>query len=168
MTRSSTLRGFNGTVVNRALKVSTLQIDVDYSLLNSCVPQCCVHGGFSACILYSKIWILNSVGIIKPRNKFTFISIPEQRILYQNIVRQILIFHSKICQKFKKKNTKNLLFMDKKVGLKVQTDWTLVYLYLYINLACLSVRLNPINVQTAEPIGPKFFVGSLMNLIKMN
>ena len=39
---------------------------------------------------------------------------------------------------------------------------------LYINLACLSVCLSvclfvclyPINVKTAEPIGPKFFVGS--------
>ena len=31
--------------------------------------------------------------------------------------------------------------------------------YLYINLACLSVRLYPINVKTAQPIGPKFFVG---------
>ena len=31
---------------------------------------------------------------------------------------------------------------------------------LYINLACLSVCLYPINVKTAEPIGPKFFVGS--------
>ena len=34
---------------------------------------------------------------------------------------------------------------------------------LYINLACLSgclfVCLYPINVKTAEPIGPKFFVG---------
>jgi len=30
---------------------------------------------------------------------------------------------------------------------------------LYINLACLSVRLYPINVKTAEPIGPKFCVG---------
>ena len=38
------------------------------------------------------------------------------------------------------------------------------YLFnLYINLACLSVSLfvcfYPINVKTAEPIGPKFFVG---------
>ena len=36
-------------------------------------------------------------------------------------------------------------------------------LYLYINLDCLSVCLfvclYPINVKTAEPIGPKFFVG---------
>ena len=40
---------------------------------------------------------------------------------------------------------------------------------LYINLACLSVCLfvclfvclYPINVKTAEPIGPKFFVGHL-------
>ena len=36
-------------------------------------------------------------------------------------------------------------------------------LYLYINLACLGVCLfvclYPINVKTAEPIGPKFFVG---------
>ena len=30
---------------------------------------------------------------------------------------------------------------------------------LNINLACLSVCLYPINVKTAEPIGPKFFVG---------
>ena len=37
--------------------------------------------------------------------------------------------------------------------------------YLYINLACLSVCLSfcsyPINVKTAEPIGPKFFVGQM-------
>ena len=41
--------------------------------------------------------------------------------------------------------------------------------HLYINLACLSgclsvclfVCLYPINVKTAEPIGPKFFVGHL-------
>ena len=37
--------------------------------------------------------------------------------------------------------------------------------YLYINLACLSVCLSfcsyPINVKTAEPIGPKFFVGQI-------
>ena len=36
---------------------------------------------------------------------------------------------------------------------------------LYINLACLSVCLSvclyPINVKTAEPIGPKFVVGHL-------
>ena len=36
---------------------------------------------------------------------------------------------------------------------------------LYINLAglfvCQSVCLYPINVKTAEPIGPKFFVGHL-------
>ena len=31
--------------------------------------------------------------------------------------------------------------------------------YLYINLACLFVCLYPINVKTAEPIGPKFVVG---------
>ena len=38
-----------------------------------------------------------------------------------------------------------------------------MYIYLYINLAslfvCLFVCLYPINVKTAEPIGPKFFVG---------
>ena len=33
-----------------------------------------------------------------------------------------------------------------------------INLYLYINLACLFVCLYPINVKTAEPIGPKFFV----------
>ncbi len=32
-------------------------------------------------------------------------------------------------------------------------------LYQYINLACLSVCLYPINVKTAEPIRPNFFVG---------
>ena len=32
-------------------------------------------------------------------------------------------------------------------------------LHLSINLACLFVCLYPINVKTAEPIGPKFFVG---------
>ena len=41
----------------------------------------------------------------------------------------------------------------------------LLYTRLYINLACLSVCLfvclYPINVKTAEPIGPKFFVGHL-------
>ena len=31
---------------------------------------------------------------------------------------------------------------------------------LYINFACLSVRLYPINVKTAEPIGLNFFVRS--------
>ena len=30
---------------------------------------------------------------------------------------------------------------------------------LYIYFACLSVCLYPINVKTAEPIGPKFFMG---------
>ena len=34
-----------------------------------------------------------------------------------------------------------------------------VLLILYINVACLSVCLYTINVRTAEPIGPKFFVG---------
>ena len=34
------------------------------------------------------------------------------------------------------------------------------YVYLYINLACLSVCLYPINVKTAEPIGPNFFCGT--------
>ena len=41
------------------------------------------------------------------------------------------------------------------------------YIYLFINLACLSVCLSvclfvclyPINVKKAEPIGPNFFVG---------
>ena len=41
----------------------------------------------------------------------------------------------------------------------------LTYSHLYINLACLfvclSVCLYPTNVKTAEPIGPKFFVGHL-------
>ena len=39
--------------------------------------------------------------------------------------------------------------------------------YLYINLACLSVCLYPINGQTAEPIGPKFFVGYHMTTGKV-
>ena len=38
---------------------------------------------------------------------------------------------------------------------------------LYINLACLFVCLYPINVKTAEPIGPKFFVGPHVALGKV-
>ena len=41
------------------------------------------------------------------------------------------------------------------------------FLHLCINLACLSVCLYPINVKTAEPIGPKFFVGHLGTLEKV-
>ena len=43
--------------------------------------------------------------------------------------------------------------------------WIVWRIYLYINLACLGVCLfvclYPINVKTAEQIGPKFFVGHL-------
>ena len=42
---------------------------------------------------------------------------------------------------------------------------------IYINLACLSVCLSvclcPINVKTAEPIGPKFFLGHHATLGKV-
>ena len=31
-------------------------------------------------------------------------------------------------------------------------------IYIYTLLVCLSVRLYPINVKTAKPIGPKFCV----------
>ena len=45
-----------------------------------------------------------------------------------------------------------------------QTVSIYISIYLHINLACLSgclsVCLYPINVKTAEPIGPKFFEGS--------
>ena len=33
---------------------------------------------------------------------------------------------------------------------------SLVCIYIYIYFACLSVRLYPINAETAEPVGPKF------------
>ena len=33
-----------------------------------------------------------------------------------------------------------------------------IYIYIYIVFACLSVHLYPINVKTAEPIGPTFCV----------
>ena len=33
-----------------------------------------------------------------------------------------------------------------------------LYIYIYIVFACLSVHLYPINVKTAEPIGPTFCV----------
>ena len=33
---------------------------------------------------------------------------------------------------------------------------------------CLSVCLYPINVKTAEPIGPKFFVGHKENMFTIN
>ena len=46
-----------------------------------------------------------------------------------------------------------------------------VHASIYINLACLSICLSvclyPINVITAEPIGPKFFVGSRVTLGKV-
>ena len=52
----------------------------------------------------------------------------------------------------------------------LKTTWrsTLIFHNIHINLACVSVCLfvclfvclYPINVKTAEPIGPKFFVGS--------
>ena len=58
--------------------------------------------------------------------------------LYRNMFSHVLISDSKSV-----KNTVNDL------------------IYLYINLVCLSVCLYPINVKTAEPIGPNFFVGHL-------
>jgi len=39
---------------------------------------------------------------------------------------------------------------------------------LYLYIACLSVYLYPINPETAEPIGPKFFVGSRVTPKKIN
>ena len=54
--------------------------------------------------------------------------------LYRNMFSHVLISDSKSV-----KNTVNDL------------------IYLYINLVCLSVCLYPINVKTAEPIGPNFF-----------
>jgi len=43
-----------------------------------------------------------------------------------------------------------------KTSLYINLAWVSVCLFL-----CLSVCLYPINVKTAEPIGPKFFVGHL-------
>ena len=37
-------------------------------------------------------------------------------------------------------------------------------LNLNMHFACLSVHLYPINVKTAEPIGPEFFVGPRLTL----
>ena len=62
--------------------------------------------------------------------------------LYCNIFTHIFISNSKSVKNLFIRNVKNL----------------------YLNLACLSVWVSvclyPINVKTAEPIGPKFFVGS--------
>ena len=44
---------------------------------------------------------------------------------------------------------------------------TLLIYLLSINLACLGVCLYPINVEKAEPIGPKFFVGHLVTTGKV-
>ena len=58
--------------------------------------------------------------------------------------------------------TREEAFSSRKLG---KTGWIAggggrrILFNLYINLACLSVCLYPINVKTAEPIGPKFFVG---------
>ena len=51
-----------------------------------------------------------------------------------------------------------------------------MFQYLYINLACLSVWvfwclfvcLYPINVKTGEPIGPEFFVGHHVKILKIH
>ena len=43
--------------------------------------------------------------------------------------------------------------------------WLSIYLY-SINILCLSVCLYPINVKTAEPIGPKICVGPCMTCRK--
>ena len=52
-------------------------------------------------------------------------------------------------------------FISIKILLKVTTIYSCIYVYtlLVCMSVCLSVRLCPINVKTAEPIGPKFFVG---------
>ena len=44
-------------------------------------------------------------------------------------------------------------------------SWKKAYIFIYF--ACLGVCLYPINVKTAEPIGPNFFVGPHMNLGKV-
>ena len=61
---------------------------------------------------------------------------------------------------------KNIFKYDEKSFVEVVQNcskkFPLIWLHhtnLYINLACLSVCLYPINVKTAEPIGPKFVVG---------
>ena len=60
----------------------------------------------------------------------------------------------------KKKNFKNFFVT---FFLRPYLLVKLLKINLYINLACLygcmSVCLYPINVKTAEPIGPNFFVG---------
>ena len=48
------------------------------------------------------------------------------------------------------------------VGLSLFLDSIQSIFFIFICLsACISVRLHPKNVKTAEPIGPKFFVGHL-------
>jgi len=64
-------------------------------------------------------------------------------------------------------STKTRYFFGQSTADRYSTHKSLVWgdiINLYINLACfswwVSVSLYPINVKTAEPIGPKFFVGS--------
>ena len=49
------------------------------------------------------------------------------------------------------KNTHYIYYINKKISC--------IDIYLHIYFACLYVCLYPINVKTAESIGPKFFVG---------
>ena len=65
---------------------------------------------------------------------------------------------------FKQKNQRTFLHNKKGRQLKdkIQLNKGTHKSFIYIYILCLSVCffLYPINVKTAEPIGPKFFVGS--------
>ena len=92
----------------------------------------------------------------------TFVSAFHRHVYPIHLSFKISIFTDAI-----RAGTLVLLISRSMLDLDLLLIYRLIYLisHLYINLACLSVSLSvclyPINVKTAEPIGPKFFVGHL-------
>jgi len=96
--------------------------------------------------------------IFSPLKLNKWISIEYENLNLQDSVSVLIEFFSGIILKMIKfiENFKISFLLTK-------------YIYVYINLTCLSVCLSvwvsdclyPINVKTAEPIGPKFCVGHL-------
>jgi len=78
-----------------------------------------------------------------------------------------IVFTHIILQELIIENTQGIFILQAAAAYTyfVNKDIFECFFNLYINLACLSVCLSvclyPINVKTAEPIGPKFFVGHL-------
>ena len=72
-----------------------------------------------------------------------------------------LKLNSRVSEEFPKQNLNRSRCSWVMIGHK-QADKD-YYFYIYTLVVCLSVCLNPINIKTAEPIGPKFSVGFDVN-----